>query len=208
LFLVNKVEEVRDLRVTNRAKRRYLIMVSGAPGAGKTTLAQALASELDLPLYSKDRLKETLIDTLGGPTQDMEYSRRLGGTAMELLWRLAAQAPAAIIEANFRPHSEYERGRLAALGAAIIELHCDCPPSEVARRFASRAAAGAHAAHPLTSLSPELWAEYDCPVGVGVVIPVDTTRPVEIAAVAAEVRRRLPPWSSQGNPWSSGVAAT
>ena len=37
---------------------------------------------------------------------------------MELLWALAAAAPAVVIEANFRPHSGYERTKLSALAAA------------------------------------------------------------------------------------------
>ena len=34
---------------------------------------------------------------------------------MELLWALAANAPAVVIEANFRPHSGYEKAKLSAL---------------------------------------------------------------------------------------------
>ena len=171
--------------------KRQIVMVSGAPGAGKTTLAVALSAALGLPLFSKDHLKEVLVDALGGPTDDLEYSRRLGGAAMELLWRLAEDAPAAVLEANFRPHSQYERRRLIALEARIVELYCDCPPSEAARRFAARASTGTHSAHPLPFLPPDLLVEYDGPVGIGPVIRVDTMQTVEVAAVAAEVRRLL-----------------
>lgn len=173
------------------AERRHLILISGAPGAGKTTLATALAPALALPLFSKDRLKEILADTLGGPVGDLGYSRKLGSAAMELMWHLAASAPAAVLEANFRPNSDYERNRLIALDVRIIEVYCDCPPCEVARRFAARAADGVHAAHPLTALPPELLAEYDRPIGVGPVVRVDTTRPVDISALATSVRELM-----------------
>ena len=59
----------------------------------------------------KDRIKETLHDALGAPVSDLAWSNRLGGAAMELLWALAADAPAVVLEANFRPHSAYEQSR-------------------------------------------------------------------------------------------------
>jgi hypothetical protein len=85
---------------------RRLVYVSGAPGSGKTSLAVPLAAELGYALLSKDRIKETLYDALGAPAPDRAWSRMLGGAAMELLWALAADAPAAVIEANFRSYSE------------------------------------------------------------------------------------------------------
>lgn len=43
---------------------------------------------------------------------------------MELLWALAADAPAVVIEANFRPHSGYEKAKLSALAARPVEVYC------------------------------------------------------------------------------------
>jgi predicted kinase len=88
---------------------RKLVYVSGAPGSGKSSLGVPLAAELGYALLSKDRIKETLHDAFGAPAPDLAWSRRLGGAAMELLWTLAACAPAVVLEANFRPHSQYER---------------------------------------------------------------------------------------------------
>src|SRR6185437_13667312 len=90
---------------------------SGAPGSGKTSLAVPLAAALGYALLAKDRIKETLHDAFGAPGPDRAWSRRLGGAAMELLWALAADAPAVVIEANFRPRSEYERAKLSGLAA-------------------------------------------------------------------------------------------
>jgi predicted kinase len=81
---------------------RRLVYVSGAPGTGKTSLAGPLAAELGYALLTKDTIKETLHDTLGAPEAGLAWSRRLGGASMELLWALAARAPAVVIEANFR----------------------------------------------------------------------------------------------------------
>lgn len=61
-----------------------VVLVNGLPGSGKTTLAKALADTLGLPLFSKDRVKETLADMLGvTPPNDLtpfEWSR-LGAPA-------------------------------------------------------------------------------------------------------------------------------
>lgn len=101
---------------------RQLVIVSGAPGAGKTTLAVPLAAELGFALIRKDRIKETLHDALGAPPPDLSWSRTLGAAAMELLWALAADARSVVLEANFRPHSDYERGKLAALAPQPVAV--------------------------------------------------------------------------------------
>jgi predicted kinase len=169
---------------------RVMILVSGPPGAGKSTLAAALAPALRLPLISKDEIKESLIDSLGGPADDLVWSRRVGAAAMELLWRLAERCPSAILEANFRPRSAYEHERLVRLDATLIELYCRCPTEEVARRFARRAGT-AHPAHPLKELTTEMIAEFDQPMAVGDVIEVDTTRPVAIDRLTHQITELL-----------------
>jgi predicted kinase len=172
-----------------RAGRR-VVLVSGAPGAGKTTLAVPLAAELGFMLLRKDRIKETLHDALtaAGPGSDglgpdglgsdrpgsgrgsapvvgAAWSRWLGGALMELLWALAADAPAVVLEASFRPHWDYERSRILALGGCVVEVNCVCPPELAARRYAARAAT-THPVHVVTSLSPEQLAEYDRPMDI------------------------------------------
>ncbi len=169
---------------------RRVVLVSGAPGSGKTTLAVPLAAALGFALLRKDRIKETLHDALGAPPSDLAWSNRLGAAAMELLWALAADAPAVVLEANFRPRHAYARSRISALSARPVEVNCVCPPGLAARRYAERAAAS-HPVHVVTRLTPDMLAEYDRPVGIGEVITVDTTVPVDIAALAGRVRAGL-----------------
>ncbi len=164
---------------------RRLVYISGAPGSGKTSIAAPLATELGYGLLSKDRIKETLHDALGAPEPDLAWSRWLGGAAMELLWALAADAPAIVIEANFRPYSEYERTKLSSLATQPVEVHCACPPELALQRYNARVT---HPVHVLTTLKPEAMAEYDRPVGIGTLITVDTTVPVNVRAVAAAAR--------------------
>ncbi|MGN6577617.1 MAG: AAA family ATPase, partial [Nocardioides sp.] len=44
-----------------------VVYVSGAPGAGKSTVAHRLADRLGLVLVSKDVLKERLFDSVPAP---------------------------------------------------------------------------------------------------------------------------------------------
>jgi predicted kinase len=165
------------------------MLVTGAPGAGKSTLAVPLAERLGWPLLSKDHIKETLFDSMGGVGDSLAESRRFGAGAMETLWALAARCPQVVLEANFRPRSDHERQRLSGLGGQVVEVHCACPLPEAMRRFKARGAAGVHPAHPWRLMDENAFAEFDRPMGVGSLITVDTTRPVDIDRVAAEVVR-------------------
>jgi predicted kinase len=170
--------------------QRRLVYVSGAPASGKSSLAAPLAAELGYALLAKDKIKEIIHNVLATSPPDPAWSQRLGGTAMELLWALAADAPAVVLEANFRPRSARERAHLSALAARVVEVHCSCPPELALRRYHERSPAR-HPVHHSPSLPLSAMDEWDRPVGVGNLVTVDTTVPVDIAAVAAAVRARL-----------------
>ncbi|MGO8961826.1 MAG: hypothetical protein ACLQFR_31315 [Streptosporangiaceae bacterium] len=95
-----------------------------------------------------------------------------------------------LVEANFRPYDKYQRERLAALAASLVEVYCKCAPDLAAHRYNERART-CHPVHVVTELSAETLAEYDRPVGVGALITVDTTVPVDVMAVARAVRAHL-----------------
>jgi hypothetical protein len=90
-----------------------------------------------------------------------------------------------VIEANFRPHSDYERARLSGLAARPVEVHCACPAELALQRYNARAC---HPVHVVTTLQLQAMAEYDRPVGIGALVTVDTTITVDVNAVAAAVR--------------------
>lgn len=185
-----------------RSILRSILIVSGAPASGKSTLAGALAEVFGYPLLSKDTLKESLFDSLGthlgkNAGSSAELSRLLSQAAMDLLWSLAPYCPKIILEANFRPKSPHERERFAALEGRKLEVYCHCTPEEAARRFQERATrAEHHPAHSMKTMSAELLQEFDRPIGLCPVIDVDTERPVNPLDVADRIRRYWPDLSN------------
>ncbi len=160
--------------------------ISGKPGAGKSTLAFPLGAELGYSLVVKDLLKESLHDTLSVQGESGQpWSRRLNIASWDMLWTVAAHAGDMVIEANFHSQAADELAKLRGLGARLVEVNCACPTEVAQARYNARTR---HQAHSVT-LPLSAWDKYDQPVGVGPLISVDTTRPVDVAAVAAEVRR-------------------
>lgn len=61
-----------------------LILVTGLPCTGKTHLSRRLSQDLNLPLITKDEIKELLFDNLG--YQNRDWSKKLGSTSFEILY--------------------------------------------------------------------------------------------------------------------------
>lgn len=168
------------------SRNRQVVFVTGPPGAGKTTIAGPLAVELGFALISKDMIKELLSDMLSDSPPDLAWSRRLGATAMELLWELARHTPAVVLDANFRP-GQIGQEQMKNLGGCTVELRCDCPPEVAVRRYNERAASR-HQVHVIARLSTADLADYAQPLGAGKLLIVDTTTPAEITELARRVR--------------------
>ena len=100
-----------------------LIILSGLPASGKSTVARALQSSFPYPILEKDRIKECLFDTLG--FRSHEEKRRLDAAAARILLQTAQEILSAggsvILDNNFD----------TAAGAALCSLQSRLNPRSV-----------------------------------------------------------------------------
>ena len=92
-----------------------MLIVSGAPAMGKTTLGKRIASDFALPFLRRDGVKESLYDTIGAG--DRDWSRQLGMASIRLLFyvleRLLEGGQGLVIESNF--YDRYDTPRFEAV---------------------------------------------------------------------------------------------
>jgi len=166
-----------------------LVVVTGMPSSGKTTVAEDLARRLRLPLIAKDEIKESLYESLGA--EDVTASGRLGAAAYALIFALArvmlGAGASVIVEGNFFRDQTRE---FAALPAhRLVQLHCSAPLDVLLDRYAQRRR---HAVHHDTEKINELPARFasdaHAPLSLdGELIRLDTTQPVDYAALAGRI---------------------
>ena len=126
----------------HRALTVALIVVSGAPGTGKSTIAAALGAALRFPVLSLDPIKEALADVLGLGGED--WSNQVGDAAAEVVFRLARAFPDAVAEGWWRGA---RRDRALAEFAGATEVFCRCDPQLASDRAKARIGHGRHPIH-------------------------------------------------------------
>jgi adenylate kinase family enzyme len=162
-------------------RRSTVLVVTGVPGAGKTTLAQALAAALGVPILSLDAIKERRYAS-GGAGQD-RFVLRLD-SERELFDRLEETDGRAVVDIWVAPGRDTERviGSLQQLGRPVVEVLCRVPATVAASRYEARARSNGPHLPPDEATLQRIRdaAEVIAPMGMGLCIELDTTRPVGI----------------------------
>jgi predicted kinase len=160
----------------NQPEPPLVVLVSGAPASGKSTLARQVAADFALPLLAKDLIKETLFDALGTP--DRARSSELSLASFRVLYAVLGQlvdaSVSVVVDCNFhRGHSEDELRPLVARSRAVL-VHCQTTPDEITRRYERRVAlAQRHPGHHDSTFRNDLAAT----LGSGIYDPIDLDLP-------------------------------
>lgn len=176
-----------------------LVIIQGAPGSGKTTLARRLKNDITIPVLGKDDLKELLFHHVKQSNKD--FSRIQGGVAFEMLYSFAQtfleSGVSVVIEGAF--HSELSRKKISAIlsktNAHFLELFCHVDETTRKKRFQARADSGSrHPAHldkyvESTAMLPgDAYAQ----LGIGECIDIETSSPIsseQYAVILKKLRR-------------------
>jgi predicted kinase len=176
----------------------HVLVVSGLPGAGKTTVAQRVQRALSWPLMAKDHFKERLFDVLGSP--DPQASKQLSIASYALMFdmtrQLAAHGISVMLEGNFRWPEVGQHFEALSPGVRFIQLWCTAPVEVLISRLQLRAQdksrhPGHHDDENLAQLVQEVSSQTPTPLPLpGELITVDTSKDT-LAAVAKLVTRLI-----------------
>jgi predicted kinase len=127
----------------------FVLIVTGPPCSGKSTLAAVLGAQLGVPLIEKDVIKEALFDSVGSSEgrNSRAWSRSLSTASFAALFRLASrivgQGASLIVEGNFRPEhaGDFEALR-AASDVTLVQICCGGDGCVLLERFEARARLG------------------------------------------------------------------
>ena len=136
-----------------------IIIITGMPGTGKTTLGQSLSKKYKLPFISKDALKERMFDTLGW--SDKDWSLKVSAAAHRITDYIVEEELKAghsiIVESNFKNEIDSERFSKiqSQYNCSLLQILCWADGKVVYDRFMGRIGTEARHNGHVEAISPE-----------------------------------------------------
>lgn len=162
--------------------RGPIVVVTGLPGSGKSSLAGQLRDALGLALFSLDTLKEAVVDGLGPVAPEDRFAVR--SAAREATVRLAQDNPrGCLIDIWINPvrdDSGFADAMRGIDGARFAEVVCRVPVEIALERYGQRRRHPAHLPLDQATLDRVLEAApLIGPLGLGPHLDADTSTPVD-----------------------------
>ena len=123
-------------------KPTTVVLITGHPASGKTTLARYLSKKMGLPTICKDDIKEILYDTLGWST--VAWSNKLSIATWSLLYHQVEILLEAhidhIVESNFDPKyaNPHWQRLIQQFDLQLIQVRCESDPAILLERYRER----------------------------------------------------------------------
>ena len=118
----------------------FVIVVTGRPGSGKTTLAHTLARHLHCPALCRDEFKEGYVQTMGSTHAALgqDLNRRLYDIFFETVDFIVAKGVSVVIEAAFQHAAWLPRLTHLAEVARVSLVICTIDPQLARARWRER----------------------------------------------------------------------
>jgi predicted kinase len=126
--------------------RTTIVIFTGLPATGKTTLSRQASEALNLPLVAKDDIKEIMYDRIGW--SDKIFSAKLGRATFGIMDYIAEQhlksGQSIMLESNYSPKLESKKFQKwqKTYGCHIVQVVCRTNREEYARRNVARVQQG------------------------------------------------------------------
>lgn len=127
---------------TTMKKLPVLILINGLAATGKTSLSKSISKKLEMPYFSKDDFRTTLVEELG--TSNISDVKKFGKVSADIfrliVERMVSSNSSVIIDQLFFSEiiSPFLKKLKKKYNFKIVQIYCTCDPEVGLKRFIER----------------------------------------------------------------------